>query len=338
MSASSKYTHPYSSSDIQKYLSGTLSSEEMHAMEKAALDDPFLQDALEGIAKQQGTAPDFHLREDLGELEARLENAIKHKKKALIFLLPRPLRVAAAIILLVGLGTTAFYLFLNEPARSKKLSAARFAKDSIVPSAEAKADTSRNIGLHYDNNAITQSQSFLADSGNATSTPGSSSSQANALSKDTTFLSKGNAYYSLNQPTSPATAPASSAKHDHSRLKATSTSGANADSATYSVAAAQSEDIARFNPPASMQKRMPGIAADSLGLRSGLRKDTANFYNSYSYSPADKKTAIGSGNAKYKDFRSKDKPQANAGPPPPRPLAPYPSRTSRSSSVRRAGS
>ena len=38
----------YSAADIQRYVQGKLSAAEMHAMEKAALDDPFLADAMEG--------------------------------------------------------------------------------------------------------------------------------------------------------------------------------------------------------------------------------------------------------------------------------------------------
>ena len=38
----------YTAADIQKYWNGKLSAAEMHAMEKAAMDDPFLADALEG--------------------------------------------------------------------------------------------------------------------------------------------------------------------------------------------------------------------------------------------------------------------------------------------------
>jgi hypothetical protein len=41
-------TH-YSAADIQRYVQGKLSAREMHAMEKAALDDPFLADAIEGM-------------------------------------------------------------------------------------------------------------------------------------------------------------------------------------------------------------------------------------------------------------------------------------------------
>ena len=38
----------YTSEDFKRYYSGTMTAAERHALEKAALDDPFLADALEG--------------------------------------------------------------------------------------------------------------------------------------------------------------------------------------------------------------------------------------------------------------------------------------------------
>ena len=42
----------YSAADIERYHKGQLTPEEMHAMEKAALDDPFLADAIEGYKNE----------------------------------------------------------------------------------------------------------------------------------------------------------------------------------------------------------------------------------------------------------------------------------------------
>ena len=40
----------FSAEYIRKYLEGKLPADEMHALEKAALDDPFLADAIEGMS------------------------------------------------------------------------------------------------------------------------------------------------------------------------------------------------------------------------------------------------------------------------------------------------
>ena len=45
----------YTARDIEQYLAGNLSPLQMHAMEKAALDDPFLAEAMEGYTNQKPT-------------------------------------------------------------------------------------------------------------------------------------------------------------------------------------------------------------------------------------------------------------------------------------------
>jgi hypothetical protein len=55
--------------DIEKYHKGLLSAKEMHDLEKAALDDPFLADALEGyaVAGVNAEADINELKKDLGK-------------------------------------------------------------------------------------------------------------------------------------------------------------------------------------------------------------------------------------------------------------------------------
>ena len=48
MSEQRKNNTPYTLLDIEQYLQGKLSPAEMHALEKAAVQDPFLADAIEG--------------------------------------------------------------------------------------------------------------------------------------------------------------------------------------------------------------------------------------------------------------------------------------------------
>lgn len=88
-------------SDVHKYLRGELSAREMHALEKAALDDPFLSDALEGLATRED------LDQDLSDLKSRLEGRVTEKRSR-ILTLPR-IGIAAAVILLAGLGLIYLY-------------------------------------------------------------------------------------------------------------------------------------------------------------------------------------------------------------------------------------
>ena len=97
MSNPDKHTDSWSQADIQKYLNGELSAREMHQLEQDALDDPFLADALEGL----GSAPAAEVAQDMEALRTRLQHRVEQKRKQII---PPVWRLAAAIILLLGLG------------------------------------------------------------------------------------------------------------------------------------------------------------------------------------------------------------------------------------------
>ena len=71
-------TH-YSTADIQKYLEGKLSAVEMHVMEKAALDDPFLADAIEGVQEHLKHSKAASFNADLESLEKRLQEKVAGK-------------------------------------------------------------------------------------------------------------------------------------------------------------------------------------------------------------------------------------------------------------------
>lgn len=82
---------------IRKYLAGELDARAMHRLERQALDDPFLADAIEGYhsaGKNQ--------QSNLADLTARLQNRVEAKVKRLI---PwGPLSIAASILVIIGIG------------------------------------------------------------------------------------------------------------------------------------------------------------------------------------------------------------------------------------------
>lgn len=95
----------YTAKDIQDYLQGRLTPLQMHAMEKAALDDPFLAEAMEGY---QGMPHD-----DWKEQLAALKNNFSgEKQQAKVIALPQRKnnwwKVAAAVLLLGGATTIAY--------------------------------------------------------------------------------------------------------------------------------------------------------------------------------------------------------------------------------------
>ncbi len=123
----------YSASDIEKYQQGLLSPAEMHAMEKAALEDPFLADAMEGYTNAGAS-----LQADLEDLKKRLGQRTEEKNKVI------PLggagkssfpfmRAAVMIGVLAGAGTLA-YLFMF---KGKEQPIAQVKQEKNIPAVAA---------------------------------------------------------------------------------------------------------------------------------------------------------------------------------------------------------
>lgn len=87
--------------DIDKYHKGMLSAAEMNRLEREALNDPFLADALEGAA----LAPQ-EFAKDVQQLNSRIQK--KNNRPAGLW------RLAASIVLLAGLGASIWFLRSGE--------------------------------------------------------------------------------------------------------------------------------------------------------------------------------------------------------------------------------
>ncbi len=90
----------YNVSDFARYHAGSMPANEMHALEKAALEDPFLADALEGYAYVESP------ENDIAELKQRLADRPGKKK---IFLISAVVQnkwwsIAALFIIILGVG------------------------------------------------------------------------------------------------------------------------------------------------------------------------------------------------------------------------------------------
>ncbi|HEY5746350.1 MAG TPA: TonB family protein [Chryseolinea sp.] len=93
--------------DIDKYLKGELSPAEMHALEKKALSDPFLADALEGAGEIQ--PPQFEA--DLRNLEHALQQRIGRKEeKKVVSLWVWSARIAAGLAVVAVASVIIFQL------------------------------------------------------------------------------------------------------------------------------------------------------------------------------------------------------------------------------------
>jgi TonB family protein len=168
--------------DIERYLHGELSPAEMHALEKKALYDPFLAEALEGAAQ---LAP-ADLSADLQQLQASLRQA-SPKTTPGVSLRVWALRIAATLLLLavataiivriVSTQDERLALQTPPPARQEEASApARPQADSVVtsppkpgvvaskPAEESNADESRSFHLNSASEP-TSTPSPVADAG-----------------------------------------------------------------------------------------------------------------------------------------------------------------------------
>jgi TonB family protein len=102
---------------IKRYREGSLTSAERHALEKKALSDPFLADALEGA--ETVSAGEFSA--DVASLSEKLRS----EKKQSWF---TPVRIAASILLLLGVGSIFYYILPAERSAQEMQTAGPLAK------------------------------------------------------------------------------------------------------------------------------------------------------------------------------------------------------------------
>ncbi|MBK7099515.1 MAG: hypothetical protein IPH58_15845 [Sphingobacteriales bacterium] len=67
---STEHTYHYTAADIRRYLSGSMTAQEMHSLEKTALNDPMLADAIDGYRNAHLDTTKKHLN----EINALLQN------------------------------------------------------------------------------------------------------------------------------------------------------------------------------------------------------------------------------------------------------------------------
>ncbi len=104
----------YTARDIEMYHNGQLTPAEMHALEKAALDDPMLADALEGFSSVESTT----IEPGLQDLQERLKQRIfideSRKTPVILFYKKNWFRVAAMFILFAGMGFMTYQFVFNQ--------------------------------------------------------------------------------------------------------------------------------------------------------------------------------------------------------------------------------
>ena len=136
--ATDKNIKNFTAADIEKYHKGLLSAKEMHDLEKAAMDDPFLADALEGYA-----IAGVNVATDIAELKGRLAQKTmpEGRQAASAKVIPlqtterknnfRLLKVAAMLLFVAGAAFAVYQFGFNKKAES-------IAKNETVEATENK--------------------------------------------------------------------------------------------------------------------------------------------------------------------------------------------------------
>src|ERR1700743_3384093 len=91
----------YTAVDIERYHRGLMTEAERHALERAALEDPFLEEALEGYAP----LPPGQAARDLASLRERLAERVSPRRRAIAWW-----QVAAAVLVLGGAGALVYQM------------------------------------------------------------------------------------------------------------------------------------------------------------------------------------------------------------------------------------
>ena len=178
MNANHDHITHYSAADIQRYVQGKLSAKEMHAMEKAALDDPFLADAIEGMQQALHDHDESVVTGQLQELQQQIQTRIAGTGKKARVITFHWWQAAAAAVVLIITGVWIYSGITNRPERNTSLAQTEKAEqktttaqqnspaeplhdnkqlsvttDSAVAPAEINANaTTPEIGTRYKNN------------------------------------------------------------------------------------------------------------------------------------------------------------------------------------------
>jgi len=140
MSEHNEHITHYSAADIRRYLQGKMSPHDMHAMEKAALDDPFLADAIEGMQQALQEHDETLVTGQLQELQQQLaERTAESNKKSRVIAI-RWWQVAAAAAVLV-IGSIWLYTLNTDSENKSALAVVTSKKEEVKQDEKAVVPT-----------------------------------------------------------------------------------------------------------------------------------------------------------------------------------------------------
>lgn len=120
--------------DIEKYLKGELSAAEMHALEKEALHDPFLAEALEGVEHAGGADNFLH---DLHKLNQSVHQRSHRRKNKSLQIWGWTTAAAATLLLVVISG----FMVINLLREQRREQQAQRAEEKLLLEMTSSRDT-----------------------------------------------------------------------------------------------------------------------------------------------------------------------------------------------------
>jgi hypothetical protein len=121
MNDNNKNTNHYSAADIKRYLKGEMSSEEMHAIEIAALEDPFLADAIEGFETAMAEGKESSVNTSLAQLNREFNSRIKKPANVQSITQSRWWQFAAAALIIIITGVAVYNNFIKTEQNNQPL-------------------------------------------------------------------------------------------------------------------------------------------------------------------------------------------------------------------------
>jgi CarboxypepD_reg-like domain len=168
-----KNSNQFSAEDIQRYLKGQMSAQEMHAIETAALDDPFLADAIEGFETAMAAGKEESIQKGLMELEERFDKRVKPTRELVPLIQSKWWKIAAAALIVIITGV-AFYNNWIKPEATKDALAvhkAQLKDSSAVQQSKQKGPATSANSLIQQNGVDTPSSTEISQSAEIKSSP-----------------------------------------------------------------------------------------------------------------------------------------------------------------------
>ncbi len=145
----------YSKAEIENYIQGNMSKEAMHSIERAALQDPFLADAIEGFALVDTAVAN----KDLAAIETMI---LAGKQEAKVVTIAKKknewLKVAVVVLLFAGAGWIGVLLMnngnqksivKNEKVNTTEDKIIKVGFDSVAPKSDIASIEQKNISQQY---------------------------------------------------------------------------------------------------------------------------------------------------------------------------------------------